>query len=187
MTVVIYGNNIKAPLARWCYRARCGHGFGPLECGHVAHKIAGNQFQVSLFGKIDGGLGWLHVARGPRLHLDEAQNFLVPAHQVQFATVMRRSVVAGDDRISAAPQIKVGVLFAAPARPLVRWDIVRWKESARDPIQAAQHRMRETARKHGYSLRTTLRSAVARRCARSHMSFGHRVSWLFQPSAPASA
>ena len=81
----------------------------------MAQEVAGDLAQVVLLFAVDGGFGGLDGARGTGFHLDEAENVFVPADQIEFAAMIGRSVVAGDDNVAEAAEVEVGFFFAAAA------------------------------------------------------------------------
>jgi len=81
---------------------------------------------VRLLGRIHRGFRRQQALADPRLDLDEAEHFPVPAYKVDFAMIVRNAEVAGDDPVALAAKKQVGLGFSLAARMQVRgplsWD-----------------------------------------------------------------
>lgn len=60
---------------------------------------------------------------GPRLHLDEAQNIVVPTDQVNLSAVVGRAVIRGDEAIAQPPQVEVCLCFTSSTEFQVRFAV----------------------------------------------------------------
>ncbi len=67
---------------------------------------------MRLFVRRDCGCRWRKTCIGPRLHLDKAQNILVPADEIDFSTIVRDPEIRGDDSIAQLLQIEERFRFA---------------------------------------------------------------------------
>ena len=91
----------------------------------MTKEIAGDQPQFSLLVMIHSGFSRLDVARGAGLDFDETKDIFVPADKIQFAPMVGRAVVAGDDDVSFSPKVEISGFFAAPAGALMRGSSLR--------------------------------------------------------------
>jgi hypothetical protein len=98
---------------------------------------------------VNGGFAGLYVTGGARLHLDEAENVVFPADQVDFSMAARRAEVARDHGVTQPPQMKVGGLFAAASGAVV-WGGFGWREGAGgQPVEEAEDGAGGLAGKYG--------------------------------------
>jgi hypothetical protein len=116
---IIYGNDVETPLARKC---------------HMPQVIACDSGQCPLLVAIHGRFGWLDIASGARLDLDETQHILVPANEVDFSSVMRRPEISRHHYVSTTAQVKVRIFFASLTGALMLRALVRGKGAFRQPI-----------------------------------------------------
>jgi len=91
---------------------------------------------VSLLAIHSRGSGF-HVTRSSRLHFNKAEDIVVPANQINFTMMPRRTVIACDHAVSAMAQVEISVFLTAfsgaeMGRSL-RINLLR-----RDPIQQAK-------------------------------------------------
>lgn len=115
----------------------------------MAEEFARNQAQFPLLVAIHGGFGRFYVARGAGLDLDETKFIFVPSNEVEFAAMMWRTVIAGNDDVALPSKIEVSFLFAAAAGALMGWSSLRWKRVRRQPIESPQRDLREATGEHG--------------------------------------
>jgi hypothetical protein len=85
----------------------------------MTKEDAGDQPQFSLLVMIHGSFSRFYVARGAGLDFDETKDIFVPADKIQFAPMVGRAEVAGDDDVSFSPKVEISGFFAAPAGALV--------------------------------------------------------------------
>src|SRR5438477_11606662 len=100
----VYGKHIEAPRRR----------YGKVFFRKRIQKISNHRADCTAFVAIYGGGSGFHVTRGARLYFNEAQNFPIPADQIDFPMMPRGAKVARDDDVSASPQIKISFFLAAP-------------------------------------------------------------------------
>lgn len=95
----IYANNVEAHL----------HG-GPAR--ELPHVLSCHAAQHVAFVFVDRGLGWRHIVRRPRLHLDEAKQRASPRNQIQIAWQISARPPMRHDNIVLALQVRTGCILA---------------------------------------------------------------------------
>jgi hypothetical protein len=78
----------------------------------------------------------------------EAENIVVPSDHVDLSAAARRAEVPRDHGVAQFPQMKVGRLFSAASGAMMRRDFLRRQSMLRQPVEGAEHRMRELPRKY---------------------------------------
>lgn len=139
--VIVYGNHIEAPLARTC---------------DMAGKFTGDQSQFLLFGTVHSRFGRFYIASGSGFHFDKAEDVALPAHQIEFSAMVRRTIVASDDDVALAPEIEVGLFLAAAASALVGRSGVGGKGVTGEPVECAHNCVCEASAEHGSETRISL-------------------------------
>ena len=74
----------------------------------MAQVFASHGKEFAALLPVNCGFGGLHIVGGAGLDLDETQNVLVPANQVDLATTVGRTLVARDHGVSVSSKIEVG-------------------------------------------------------------------------------
>ena len=115
----------------------------------MAQVFAGDGEQFAALLPVHCGFGGLHVVGGAGLDLDETQDVLVPANQVDFAATVGRTKIARDHGVSVSSKIEVGGFFTAPAGTQVLRAIVGRQGAARDPVEDANRSVSKAAGEHG--------------------------------------
>ena len=124
----------------------------------MAEEVAGDVAEVVLLFAVDGGFGGLDGAGGASFYLDEAEDVVVliftltlfpyPANEVEFAAVVGRTEVAGDDGVAMAAQVEVGGFFATTSGLEMAGGFVRREELGGKPVERAERGLGETAGEH---------------------------------------
>ena len=81
----------------------------------MAQILAANGKEFLAFLPVNRGFGGLYVVSGASLDLDEAQDVLMPANEIDFAVTVRRTKIAGHHRVPAPSKIEVSVFLTTPA------------------------------------------------------------------------
>jgi hypothetical protein len=114
----------------------------------MAEEIAGNVAEVVTLGAIDGGFGGFDGARGAGFHLDEAERVVMVADEVEFAAVIGRAKVAGDDGVAVAAEIEVGVFFAAAAGLEMFGGGIGGEKFGGEPVEGAESGLGDSGWEH---------------------------------------
>jgi hypothetical protein len=127
---IVYADNIESPLARW---------WKPLQV--IARHFRYFPPLVPVYGR----LRRFHVARGARLHLDEADHIMIPGNEVNLSVAARRAEVARHDRVAELPQIEVSIFFATRSGAKMGRAFIRSEKKLRERIQSADDRSSDAA------------------------------------------
>ena len=103
-------------------------GWRPIA-GKAADILPGYGQDVPLLVEVDRGGGRRKANRTSRLDLNEAQNSVVPADQINFPAVEGNAEVRRNDLIAEGPQMEVRLNFTVLARQQVLW-FSRWEMPA---------------------------------------------------------
>ena len=161
---IVYAYNIESPLARWWQPPKVF----PRYLGHLAP-----------FVPVHGGLGSLHIPRCPSLNFNKTKHISIPANQVDFASILRRTKIARHDHIAQLPQMEERFLFAIRTGAEVSRPRIRRQDSLTNPIQPANDRSRDYGRKHSGNRSFTLSRGRNFRCDFTH-KLVRFAPWLSQ-------
>jgi hypothetical protein len=81
--------------------------------GNPPNISPGNRQNVLPLIPIDRRQRWCKPHVGSGLHLNEAESTAVPANQVNLTSIIRNTKVCGNDYVTQAPQVQVGLELAA--------------------------------------------------------------------------
>ena len=110
--------------------------------------FATNGEEFPAFLPVDCGFGGLYVVSGAGLDLDEAQDVVIPANQIDFAATVRRTEIAGHHRVFTPSKIEVSVFLTTPAGAQVARTLLGWQGSARNPVKNADRGVCEATGDH---------------------------------------
>jgi len=120
-----------------------GRGLFSREASKVSTR---DRADVALLGGVNRSFRWSEALTCARLHLEEAEDFPVPANEIDFAATLRNPKVRSNDAISIAAKKKVGCslsvasCFQMPSSPVWQRTLHALK-SPRDQAKHPRHRL----------------------------------------------
>src|SRR5580700_1986181 len=121
--VIVYADHVESPLARkWKAPQILAY-----HCGDLAALMT-----------VDCSFAGFYVTRGPRLHLDKAENIVFPSDEVDFSPAARRTKISRHHRVTQPAKMKVRRFLAVPASPQVGRAVSCRQSMFRQPIQKAE-------------------------------------------------
>ena len=101
----------------------------------MAKIVARYCHQFPPLGAIDRCFRGLDIVRGPRLHLDKAQNVSIPTDQIDFPSPPRAAVVACHHHIPDLTQVEISIFFPMTAGLLMLREVFGAQYSVGKAIQ----------------------------------------------------